>query len=58
MLTKLLKMAKCMLCHFEHLYKISKEIKGFRSFPYNLKTQVAKNDENYVEGSKQGGNLK
>ncbi len=48
-------MAKCMLCHFEHLYKISKEIKGFRSFPYNLKTHVAKNDENYVEGSKQGG---
>jgi hypothetical protein len=58
MLTKLLKMAKCMLCHFEHLYKIWKEIKGFKSFPYNFKTHVAKNDENYVEGSKQGGNLK
>ncbi len=42
----------------EHLYKISKEIKGFRNFPYNFKTHVAKNDENYVEGSKQGGNLK
>jgi len=51
-------MAKCMLCHFEHLYKNWKEIKGFKSFPYNFETHVAKNDENYVEGSKQGGNLK
>ncbi len=42
----------------ENLYKISKEIKGFRNFPYNFKTHVAKNDENYVEGSKEGGNLK
>lgn len=58
MLTKLLKMAKYMLCHSKYLYKISKEIKSFKSFPYNFKTHVAKNDENYVEGSKQGGNLK
>jgi hypothetical protein len=49
-------MAKCMLCHSKHLYKFSKEIKGFRSFRYNFQTHVAKNDENYVEGSKQGGN--